>query len=237
MIVSAIVTAKGIPLYIGTALDSLLAQTRQPDEVIISLDGSPDQTMDFVARRLTDAGYPIPWRLIQSSRPQGTAETRNAGIMAAKGDILAFLDGDDWYLPDKIFRSEIVVLNGINFLATFSGFYYLHEKGKVEKANPWNPLPEDQYKSLEKECFPMTNSVFLKKAFEEIGLFNPKYEMAEDYDWWERYLQKHTVHMIPDPLFVYRRHRSAKVEDGYIRANKERAEIQERVRRNLNAIS
>ena len=235
MFVTCIITAKDIPYFVNTALDSLLAQSRQPDEVVIVLDGPKDDTFEIINQRLNRVGYPIPHKIIQKSRCEGTAMARNSGIAEAQGDIIAFLDGDDWYMPDKIYRGVLALTENNKqtpqYKAVFSNFYHLDERGKLDIANSTHGT----YETLAKECFVRPNQIILHEVFMDIGLFDPQYPQAEDYDFWERYLRKYQIAYNPEPLFVYRRHRQAKVssEDGYIRANIERAEIQNRVKEYL----
>jgi glycosyltransferase involved in cell wall biosynthesis len=80
---------------IRRAIESVLAQTSAPHEVIIVDDGSTDETA-MVVREFGDRV-----RYIYQSNA-GVAAARNAGAAAAHGDWLAFLDADDWYYPDRI---------------------------------------------------------------------------------------------------------------------------------------
>lgn len=75
--------------YIARAIESVLAQTRPPREVIVVDDGSTDESAGVV-KRYTDFGV----RLIQQSN-KGVSWARNTGAMAASGEYVAFLDADD----------------------------------------------------------------------------------------------------------------------------------------------
>jgi len=78
------------------ALDSLLAQTRPADEIIVIDDGSTDDTPSAV-ERFGDAV-----RYIREEVNRGISHARNAGMRAATGDYVAFLDSDDTYYPLKL---------------------------------------------------------------------------------------------------------------------------------------
>src|ERR671931_1849866 len=88
-IISAIIPARDAERYLTRAIDSVLAQTYAPIEIIVIDDGSRDATPD-VARQ-----YGERLRLIRLPRPIGPAGARNKGIEAARGPYIAFLDADD----------------------------------------------------------------------------------------------------------------------------------------------
>ena len=94
--VSAIITTYNYGRFIEGAIDSVLHQTRPPDEVVVVDDGSTDDTAAIVARyRSRGVRY-----IYQQNAGAGSA--RNRGIQATSGELVAFLDADDRWLPDKI---------------------------------------------------------------------------------------------------------------------------------------
>lgn len=82
---------------LARAIDSVLAQSYPPLEIIVIDDGSTDNTAD-VAR-----GYGGPVRYFYQ-RNAGVSAARNAGARYAQGEWLAFLDADDWYYSDRLLR-------------------------------------------------------------------------------------------------------------------------------------
>jgi glycosyltransferase involved in cell wall biosynthesis len=94
-LVSVIVPVYNGDRYIAQAIESILEQTYTNFEIIIVDDGSTDRTRD----RLQPYGQKI--RYIHQHN-QGVAAARNHGISASKGDLIAFLDQDDYYLPHKL---------------------------------------------------------------------------------------------------------------------------------------
>lgn len=90
-----------IPLYnkgphIARALDSVLAQTVPPAEIIVVDDGSTDDGAS-IASRYASRGV----QLLRQSN-QGVSAARNSGVGRARSDCVAFLDADDWWLPDHL---------------------------------------------------------------------------------------------------------------------------------------
>jgi glycosyltransferase involved in cell wall biosynthesis len=98
-LVSVVIPAYNREKTIMKALSSVGGQTYQNVEVIVVDDCSSDRTVEVVR----EAKYRIPVRVIALDRNQGPATARNVGIDAARGEYVAFLDSDDWWLPDKLF--------------------------------------------------------------------------------------------------------------------------------------
>lgn len=117
-LVSVIIPAWNAGPYIGETVESVLRQTHRPWELIVVDDGSTDDTVERLAP------YQDSLRLIRS-RHGGSAAARNAGLDAASGDYVAFLDADDLWHPTKLEvqlavagrhpESGLVVCEGIEF--------------------------------------------------------------------------------------------------------------------------
>lgn len=95
--ISVIIPAWNAERYLDEALDSALAQTPRPTEILVIDDGSTDGTAEVAGRR----GPPI--RCVRQEH-RGPAAARNAGIREARGELIAFLDADDVWLPAKLGR-------------------------------------------------------------------------------------------------------------------------------------
>ena len=93
MKVTALIPAYNSAAWIAEALDSVAAQTAPPDEVIVVDDGSTDGTAD-IAESL-GATCLRPGRV-------GVSAARNLGVRAASGELIALLDSDDAWTPDKL---------------------------------------------------------------------------------------------------------------------------------------
>src|SRR5437868_98518 len=94
-LVSAILPVYNGSAFIRDAIESVLAQTHQPIECIVVDDGSTDDTAD-VART-----YEPRVRVIQQPN-QRVARARNHGASVAAGELLAFLDADDVWCPERV---------------------------------------------------------------------------------------------------------------------------------------
>jgi glycosyltransferase involved in cell wall biosynthesis len=85
---------------IAAAIHSALRQTRQPTEIIVVDDASTDATVTMVERTMSSSTIPV--RLLSATTNQGPSIARNLGWDAASGDLIAFLDADDVWHPQKL---------------------------------------------------------------------------------------------------------------------------------------
>src|SRR5690348_10269988 len=109
--VSVVIPAFNAAEYIGQAIDSVLAQTHQPIEIIVVDDGSTDQTAQIAA------AYPAPVRVLRKPNG-GPASARNMGIAAATGSWIALLDADDRWLANKLERQLRHVADDVTLVHT-----------------------------------------------------------------------------------------------------------------------
>lgn len=97
--ISAVIPTRDRAAMVGEAIASLLAQSRPPDEILIIDDGSTDDT----ARVL--AGFGPALRVLHTPG-LGPSGARNAGLAAAQGEAVLFLDSDDLLAPDALAALE-----------------------------------------------------------------------------------------------------------------------------------
>lgn len=113
--------------FIGEQFDSILAQSVQPDEVIITDDGSKDSTREIVQRYIDEHDLNGAWHLYVNERNKGYAKNFLDGAMLTTGDIVFFCDQDDIWTLNRINKmSEVMTDNpGINLLCSnLEPFYY-----------------------------------------------------------------------------------------------------------------
>jgi len=151
-----------------------LQRLNYPDyEVLLVDDGSNDSTPE-IAKELPSVRY-----LRQSN--QGLSAARNAGIRAAKGEIVAFTDDDcradeDWlyYLVNDLLRGNFAAIGGHNFLPPDDS-----KVAATVMAAPGGPA-HVLLSDTEAEHIPGCNMAFFKRVLEEIGCFDPVYRKAGD---------------------------------------------------------
>jgi glycosyltransferase involved in cell wall biosynthesis len=126
--VSVLIPTYNCAAYLPAALDSVLAQTRPADEVLVIDDGSTDATAEVLA--------PYRDRIVCVRQANaGQAAARNAGLDRAAGDWVAFLDADDTWAPDKLERQLALASSG-EYVCVHSGYH-------VFGAAAYVPTPPD----------------------------------------------------------------------------------------------
>ncbi|XSG86400.1 MAG: glycosyltransferase family 2 protein [Methylohalobius sp. ZOD2] len=106
------------------AIDSILDQTHSPREIIVVDDGSTDGTAEIAG------AYDPPVRLLRQSRNRGVSAARNAGVEAAQGEWIAFLDADDYYYPNRLALTAKLIANYPDVEFVTADFDYRDENGR-----------------------------------------------------------------------------------------------------------
>lgn len=111
--VSVVIPVYNGAAYLAEAIESVLAQTARPMEIVVVDDGSTDESGEIAQR----------YELVRYVRQEnaGISAARNRGIEAARGDVLALLDADDVWLPDKL-RLQLAALEQADAPAYVFGF-------------------------------------------------------------------------------------------------------------------
>lgn len=191
--VSVIIPVHNGERYLAEAIQSVLAQTLPPDEIIVVDDGSTD------ASAAVAQSFGAPARvLIQANL--GPAAARNLGVARACGDLLAFLDADDLWLPDKLARQMGALETDPACEAVF---------GRVE--NFISPeLDATQRQILVQSANQVGTHhigalLIYRQAFRRVGDFEPRRRHGEFIEWWARALRLGLRYTILPELVLRRR--------------------------------
>lgn len=191
MKISVIIPSYGQAEYLSQAIESVLAQTEQPHEIIVIDDGSPDNSIEIAKK------YPV--KLIQQTN-RGLSSARNTGIMNATGDYIFPLDADDMMTENCIKRiNEVIDETYADIIApSFKTFGTSNE----EVILMTNPTIEDFKTGNRIGYF----SAIKKSALLEIGGYSSKMIWGwEDYALWFDLLSKGNILItIPEILMLYR---------------------------------
>lgn len=204
---SVIVPAYRAADSIAGTIASVQAQTYGDWEIIVADDASPDDT----AERAERAGAMV----VRGERNQGPAGARNLALRHASGELVAFLDADDEWLPGYL-ASQVAALDaagpGVGLVAcdaivrTAEGdapYTYLQQF-----TDPVEPLTLER---VLRGCCIYVSALVPRSVGEELGWFDPELFGTEDHDLWVRILERgHRAVLNPEVLAVYH-HREGSV--------------------------
>lgn len=218
--ICAVVPAYNRAHLIGEALDSIVAQTCPPDEIIVVDDGSTDDTVAVVEEWGT--GSSIPLKVLKQANG-GAASARNTAIANTEADLIAPLDSDDVWVPEHIEillkpfvqHDDIIVSSGnterLDDLPIFKKSAYGEDLFKhfdyEEAEDGFRYIKGSAFPALLKGAFIQTSScLFRRQAACEVGLFDDSLRSYEDQLFFLRLsrLGRFAVHM--DPVTLLRRH-------------------------------
>jgi glycosyltransferase involved in cell wall biosynthesis len=196
-LVSVIIPAYNRATVLRRAIDSVLRQSFGDFEIIVVDDGSTDGTAAEAAQ-CTDPRLSA----LRHDTNRGAAAARNTGIRAAAGALIAFLDSDDEWLPQKLERQVAALQRApANVLMSTTGYWMLRERSaEIRARTPKNVA--DWGAALRSGCVlsPGSTAMMRREAFAIHGLFDEQLRRLEDWDWLLRYVAKHDILVVPEPL-------------------------------------
>lgn len=170
---SAVVVVRNGERFLPAALQSIAAQRRQPDEVIVIDGQSSDRTANIAQ------SYPGVRYFLQQDL--GIANARNQAIRVASGDFIAFLDADDMWTPDKLEVQLGFMLANPELRYTTTLLKLFYEPGTPERPGFRN---EGFTRGIEGR-FPGT-MLARREVFKQVGTFDPAFAVAFEVDWFAR---------------------------------------------------
>jgi glycosyltransferase involved in cell wall biosynthesis len=201
--------------YINEAIESVLSQTYTNIELVIVNDGSED-TSEKVIRHYSDNRNII---YVKHNKNMGIPSARNTGVRESSGELIAFLDQDDLWLPNKITEQTdfLSSLDDSQVGLVFSDILCLN--GEVLTAGDWPsravPIDMNSLSSLQilehlflcNNFIPMSTVVVHRKCFEIVGLLDERIlGGADDYEFFLRISAKYLIRYIDRPLAIRRLH-------------------------------
>ena len=196
--ISVIVPTYNRASHLPRAIESVLNQHQACGELIVVDDGSTDNTHHLVERMAGQTSLPI---VLLRQENRGAAAARNAGIRAARGELLAFLDSDDWWLPQKLGlqSAAMAAQPGVPISHTreilFRGGMRVNQKKKHDP-----PGGDIFLASLAMCVVGMSTTMIRRELFERYGFFDETLPCCEDYDLWLRVGCREPFLLVPEPL-------------------------------------
>ena len=180
-LVGVIIPTYNCDRFIEQAIESVLHQEGCTYEVIVIDDGSTDSTERILAS-YTEL-YGDRFRYIRQKN-QGVAAARNHGIAVARADLIAFLDADDYFLPDKLARQAEILTKRPDLGIVHSGWQRVDIQGnKLLDVCPWEQIPElDLENWLRWKPVLPSAMMFRREWLQYVGGFDRRFPPAEDTD-------------------------------------------------------
>jgi glycosyltransferase involved in cell wall biosynthesis len=202
--VSAIITTYNYGHFVAGAIESVLQQTRPPDEVVVMDDGSTDGTAEVVAPYRA-AGVRYVWQ-----PNAGMSAIRNHGLRETQGDLVTFLDSDDRWLPNKL-ALQLEHLRRYPQVGLISGGEWQVRAGDTAPPYPIRRTPLGAARLypriLIENMFGNASLVLIRRAcFARVGVFDETVGLGQDWDMWIRLTRVFPIGVVDAPLITYSRH-------------------------------
>ena len=195
--------------FLPATVESVFLQTMREWELIVADDGSDQTTLDYLESLTRDERV----RLLRLNRSGNPGAARNAGIAAARGALLAFLDSDDLWVPNKLERQLAALRVNRECRWSYTAFVMVDAEGTPlppERNRPWIPHGGDIFTQTVRT----TASIRLPSVLastdlvREAGGFDTAIDRSEDYDLWLRLALRSPVCVVDEPLIRVRRYPS-----------------------------
>jgi glycosyltransferase involved in cell wall biosynthesis len=191
-LVSVVIPTYNCERFIAEAVESVRRQEYEPSEIIIVDDGSTDGTLSCVKGLGEDIRY-----VYQANK--GPAAARNRGITMSRGEVIAFLDADDYWPANKL-KIQMERMNGNPEIEVVLGRIkctglLTEEDRKIRFESADNTMISI--------C--LGSGVFRKSVFDRVGLFDESLRHYEDHDWFLRAREKYISMIILSDVTLYNR--------------------------------
>lgn len=203
--------------YIRTTIDSVLSQDYPNLEYFVVDGGSTDGTVEI----LQSYGKKLNW---VSEKDNGQADAINKGLHMAKGEILAYLNSDDIYLPGCLKQvGEYYHETKANWIT--GDCLTIDEDGHKYRSN-WlfsyykrllMAIYSELTLRLADSMLPQPSTFWSRRAYQKVGDFDIKYHYALDYDYWLRMAKYYKPHDLKVALSGFRIQQDSKSQTGRVK--------------------
>ncbi len=209
--VSIVMPTFNVAPFVRTAVESVRRQSFPDFELVVVDDGSTDGTPDIVA------GIDDPRVWLIRRLHESPVAALNFGVEAARGAYIGFLDGDDWWMENKLETHLRFLRAHPESDLTFSQSRIVDEQGRDTglSTRPWNGVLTFSRLLADNVIGNGSAVVLRREALAQVGLFDRNLEGCYDLDLWLRVARQRpgNIHCIPEELTVYRRRAAQLTKD------------------------
>lgn len=207
--VSVVIKSYNHAPYVGKAIESILDQSFQDFEIVVTDDGSTDGTVEII-RRYSDKRI----NLLAFEKNRGISNAMNNAISRASGEFIAILNSDDFALPNRLERQVRFLDENPQIAGVFGLPKIVDEEGRPTQSffnfSIPNSLQDLSRKSLLGHFFFHGNflcaptAMIRRAVYSELGSYDPRLTNLQDLDMWVRLCTDHDIHLLSEQLTAYR---------------------------------
>jgi len=209
--------------YIGKTIESVVTQDYDDIEHIIVDDGSTDNSVNIIKHYQNI--YPGKIKLIQQEN-MGQTKAINVGLKNASGQIICWINSDDYYSKNVFGLIVSNFKNNPNIDAIFGDIGIVDQFDKIIKLNKYLQF---DYKSGVFNGFGKiisSNAIFWRRRLtDEVGFFDESFEYAMDSEYWSRLLFNRNIKKIKITVAYFRWHKAAKTSKSHIKLSNDYKQV------------
>lgn len=194
--ISVIIIANKSRDLLCRAIDSVLDQTRPPDEILVVDDGTLFRVRDMLSRIYPNVRY-------ISQESGGKSHGFNLGVRQSYGSWIAFLEGENEWCLDKLEKQEKVLAKNKAYSFCYTNEIWVRDEKRIKTRN----MPKKYGGNIFEHCLysnmiSLSSAMIHREIFEQLGYFDTSLNACEDYDLWLRVSAFLPVLYIKTPLMI-----------------------------------
>jgi glycosyltransferase involved in cell wall biosynthesis len=198
--------------FIRATIESVLAQDYAHLQYLVMDGGSTDETLDI----LKSYGSRFEW---VSESDRGQAHAINKGWQRGKGEVLAWLNSDDVWLPGAVSRAVRYLVEHPACGMVHGEADFVDEEGRVVRRYPTYPFSAER---IREECTVCQPTAFIRRtALDRVGYLNESLHYCMDHEYWIRLSRSFAIGSLPDRLAQSRWHASCKTVKSRVASQRE----------------
>ena len=191
-----------VPRYFDETIVSVLSQSFRDFEYLMINDGPIDD-----ARRIEETFRDSRIRIITTAKPLGLSGSRNAGLQEARGELIAFIDSDDFCEPDRLQKQADFLRAHPDHVLVGSALRYIDERSQTIGGRTYAETDEEiKSRLVAFNCIAQPAVMARRQALIGAGGYQPQFPYAEDYALWLRLARHGKFHNLQEALVAYRIH-------------------------------
>lgn len=207
-LVSVIIPTYNRANFIRRAIDSVFIQDYENVEIIVVDDASTDNT-ESIVRDIKDDRIVY----IKNERNLGVSASRNRAIGISRGEVIAFLDSDDYWLEGKLKKQLAKLLGDRDIGLVYTGERFIDDRGIIlrDEIPRYSGYIYDVL--LAKNFISPSSSIVRRDVLDDVGLFLEDLDYREDHELWLRISKKYKIDYVPEILTVRYIHSGGRLSD------------------------